>query len=198
MSTVMGEARGGWRTIDIVVAAALAVAFGVVFLAWNALYLATTPLFAFFWPAQAILYAVWLLPGVLVGLVIRRPGAAFFGGFVAAAVSLLLGSPYGLDALISGALQGGGAELGFAIGRYRTWNVAIAALAGGLAAVAAAVHDVLLYYPAVALPLQIAFGAIIVASGVIGAGIGGWLLSRALARTGVLAAFPSGRSQRAV
>lgn len=198
MSTATGEARGGWRMIDIVVAAALAVAFGVVFLAWNAFYLVTTPLFAFFWPAQAILYAVWLLPGVLAGLVIRRPGAAFFGGFVSAAVSVLLGSPYGVDALISGALQGAGAELGFALGRYRTWNLATAALAGGLAAAAAAVHDVILYFPGFALPLQVAFGVITIASGVIGAGIGGWLLSRALARTGVLAAFPSGRSQRAV
>jgi energy-coupling factor transport system substrate-specific component len=198
MTTATREAPGGWRTIDIVVAAALAVAFGVVFLAWNALYLATTPLFAFFWPAQAILYAVWLLPGVLAGLVIRRPGAALFGGFLAAAVSVLLGSPYGLDALISGALQGAGAELGFAVGRYRAWNLAIAAMAGGLAGVAAAVHDVILYFPAFALPLQVAFGAILIASGVIGAGVGGWLLARALARTGVLSAFPSGRSQRAI
>jgi energy-coupling factor transport system substrate-specific component len=192
------DTPGGWRTVDIVVTAALAVAFGVVFLAWNAFYLATTPLFAFFWPAQAVLYAIWLLPGVLAGLVVRRPGAAFFAGLASAAVSVLLGSPYGLDALISGALQGAGAELGFAIGRYRTWSLPIAALAGGLAGAFAAVHDVLLYYPAFALPLQIAFGLILVASGVVGAGLGGWLLSRALARTGVLAAFPSGRSQRVV
>ena len=33
--------RSDWRVVDIVVAAVVAVAFGVVFLAWNALYAAT-------------------------------------------------------------------------------------------------------------------------------------------------------------
>ena len=109
--------RNDWRVVDIVVAAVIAVAFGVVFLAWNAIYAATEPLFLALPPSQAIMYGVWLLPGVLVGLIVRRPGAAVFGGFVSAAVSVLLGSPYGIDALISGAIQGAGAELAFLIGR---------------------------------------------------------------------------------
>ena len=78
--------QGGWRIVDIVVASAVAVAFGVVFLAWNGLAAATLPLFAFLPPAQAILNGLWLLPAVLVGLIVRRPGAAFFGGLVSAAV----------------------------------------------------------------------------------------------------------------
>ena len=119
------QSSGGWRVVDIVVAAVIAVAFGVVFLAWNAIYTATEPVFAFLPPAQAVLYGIWLLPAVLVGLIVRRPGAAFFGGFVAAAVSVLLGSPYGADALVSGAIQGAGAELGFAIGLYRRWNLPV-------------------------------------------------------------------------
>ena len=45
-----------WRMVDVVVAAAVAVAFGIVFLAWNALYAATMPIFAFLPPAQAIMY----------------------------------------------------------------------------------------------------------------------------------------------
>ncbi len=122
-----------WRMVDVVVAAAVAVAFGIVFLAWNALYAATVPIFAFLPPAQAIMYGVWLLPGVLVGLIVRRPGAAVFGGLVSAAVSVLLGSPYGVDALISGAIQGAGAELGFALGLYRRWTLPFAILAGALA-----------------------------------------------------------------
>ncbi|MGH2427744.1 MAG: ECF transporter S component [Candidatus Limnocylindria bacterium] len=192
------DASNAWRTTDIVVAAVVAVAFGVVFVAWNALYAAAGPVFTFFWPAQAAMYGVWLLPGVLVGLIVRRPGAAFFGGFVSAAVSVLLGSPYGVDALISGAIQGGGAELGFAIGLYRAWNLPFAILAGALAGLAAAVHDVPLYYPEVGLPLQLAYGAFTIGSGAIVAGIGAWLLVRALAGTGVLSAFPSGRSQEPI
>ena len=122
-----------WRMVDVVVAAAVAVAFGIVFLAWNAVYAATIPIFAFLPPAQAIMNGLWLLPGVLVALIVRRPGAAVFGGLVSAAVSVLLGSPYGVDALISGAIQGAGAELGFALGLYRRWTLPFAILAGALA-----------------------------------------------------------------
>ena len=187
--------RQGWRVVDIVVAAVIAVAFGVVFLAWNLIYTAADPVFAFLRPAQAILYGIWLLPGVLVGLIVRRPGAAFFGGLVSAAVSVVLGSPYGADALISGALQGGGAEIGFALGMYRRWNLPFAALAGALAAIAAALHDIPIYYPDTGLDFQLVFAAALVLSGVLVAGIGGWLLLRALVGTGVLRDFAVGRDQ---
>ncbi len=56
-----------WRTVDIVVASVIAAAFGVVFWAWNLLWNASGAAFAFFPPAQAVLYGVWLLPGVLAG-----------------------------------------------------------------------------------------------------------------------------------
>ena len=190
--------RQGWRVVDIVVAAVIAVAFGVVFLAWNLLYTAADPVFAFLRPAQAILYGIWLLPGVLVGLIVRRPGAAFFGGLVSAAVSVVLGSPYGADALISGALQGGGAEIGFALGMYRRWNLPFAIVAGALAAVAAALHDIPIYYPDTGLDFQLVFAAALVLSGVLVAGIGAWLLLRALVGTGVLRDFAVGRDQREV
>lgn len=187
--------RSDWRIVDIVVAAVVAVAFGVVFLAWNALYAATSPIFAFLPPAQAIMYGVWLLPAVLVGLIVRRPGAAIFGGLVSAAVSVLLGSPYGADALISGAIQGGGAELAFAIGLYRRWNLPFAVLAGALSGVAAAIHDLVLYYPHAGTDFQAVYVAATVASGAAVAGLGAWLLLRALTAAGVLHEFAAGRDQ---
>lgn len=189
---------GGWRVVDIVVAAVVAVAFGVVFLAWNALYFLTEPLFAALPPAQAIMYGVWLLPGVLVGLIVRRPGAALFGGLVSAAVSVLLGSPYGADALISGAVQGGGAELGFAIGLYRAWTLPFAVLAGVLAGLAAAVHDVIVYYANLGADFWAVYAVATAISGALLAGIGGWLLVRAIVATGVLGEFEVGRQQRHV
>ena len=196
--TTSANAPQGWRVLDIVVAAVIAVAFGAGFLAWNALYAATTPVFAAFPPAQSIMYGIWLMPAVLVGLVVRRPGAALMGGFVSAAVSVLLGSPYGLDALISGALQGLGAELGFALFLYRAWSLLPAIVAGALAGLAAALHDIALYYPAVGLPLQAAYVAITVLSGAVVAGVGAWLLLRVLVRTGVLAEFAAGRTQERI
>jgi energy-coupling factor transport system substrate-specific component len=192
------ESRSGWRLVDIVVAAVVAVAFGAVFLAWNTIYAAADPLFAFLRPAQAVLYGVWLLPGVLVALIVRRPGAAFFGGLVSAAVSVLLGSPYGADALVSGAIQGGGAELAFALGLYRHWNLPFAMLAGALAGAAAAIHDLIVYYYDTGPDFWLVYGVATVASGVVIAGIGSWLLLRALVATGVLGDFEAGRQQREV
>jgi len=187
--------RGGWRTVDIVVAAAVAVAFGVVFVAWNGLWALTTPLFAALLAAQGIMYGVWLLPGVLVGLIVRRPGAALFGGVVSAAVSALIGSQWGLDALISGAVQGAGAEVAFALFGYRWWRLPVAMLAGALAGLGASIHDIIVYYPDTDATYWAVFTATTILSGVLIAGVGSWLLLRALVATGVLHEFAAGRGQ---
>lgn len=196
--TVTTPPEGGWRTVDIVVASVVSVAFGVVFVAWNALYAITEPLFVALPPAQAILYGIWLLPGVLVGLIVRRPGAAFFGGVVSASVSALIGSQWGLDAVVSGALQGGGAELAFALGAYRAWNLPFAVLAGVLAGIGATIHDVAVYYPDTGIEFWLVYGLAAVISGALLAGVGAWYLVRAMAAAGVLGQFPAGRHQREV
>jgi energy-coupling factor transport system substrate-specific component len=198
MTTSTTGRGNGWRTVDIVVAAAISVAFGVAFLAWNGLAVLTAPAFAFLPPAQAILNGLWLLPAVLVGLIVRRPGAAFFGGFVAAAVSVVLGSIYGVDALVSGLVQGVGAEIGFAVGLYRRWTLPFAMLSGALAGLAATIHDVPIYYRGAGADVWLVYGIASVASGAILAGIGAWLLVRALVRTGVLREFAVGREQRPI
>lgn len=187
-----------WRTVDIVVTAAIAVAFGVVYWAWNVLFVGTTPAFAFLPPAQYILSGVWLVAGVLAGLIVRKPGAALFAELVAAAVSVLLGSPWSLDVALSGLYQGAGAELAFALFRYRRWDVIVTLLAAVLAAVGEWLHDIPLYYAAIPFPDQLLIGVFMLVSAVLIAGIGTWWLFRALVQTGVLAQFPSGRSQQRV
>ncbi len=187
-----------WRTVDIVVTAAIAVAFGVVFWAWNALWAATGPAFAAVPPAQNILYGTWLAAGVVAGLVVQKPGAALFAELVAASVSLILGSQWGLDAALSGLFQGAGAELGFALFRYRRFDLIAAALAAALAAVGAWIHDTPLYYAELPLVDQLVIGAFMLVSAVIIAGIGSAWLVRALVQTGVLSQFPSGRAQQRI
>ena len=188
---------GSWRTVDIVVAAAIAVAFGVVFWAWNTVWAATTPIFTFLPVAQNLLYGVWLIPAVLGALVIRKPGAALFTELVAASVSALLGSQWGLDTLVSGLIQGGAAEVVFALFRYRSWTGAVAVLAAVATAVGAWIHDMPLYYPELGLGGWIPFLVFMVVSAAIVAGIGSWYLMRALANAGALSAFPSGQARRA-
>ena len=187
-----------WRTVDIVVTAAIAVAFGVVFWAWNALWAAATPAFVAVPPAQNILYGTWLAAGVVAGLVVQKPGAALFAELVAASVSLILGSQWGLDAALSGLFQGAGAELGFALFRYRRWDLMASLLAAALAAVAAWLHDTPLYYAELPLADQLLIGVFMLISAVIIAGVGSWWLTRMLVQTGVLAQFPSGRTQQRI
>jgi energy-coupling factor transport system substrate-specific component len=192
MSTNASVDRG-WRTVDIVVAAVLAVVFGVVFWQWGVVWA-----WAFTPPANPLAYLVsgmWLVPGVLAALIIRRPGAALLTEALAGLVSAFLGSVWGLDTVLSGVAQGLGAELIFAVTLYRSFGPITAALAGGVAAVGEWLHDTVFYFAGTGFDVLLAYGGMMIVSGVLIAGLGSWLLVRALLPTGVLAGFPAGRGQ---
>lgn len=191
-------APAGWRTVDIVVVAVIAVAFGAVFQAWNVVWEAVGPAFAAFPPLQGLIYGVWMLPAVIAPLVVRKPGAALFAELVAASASALFGTPWGLLTIVYGLIEGGAAELIFAMTGYRRWNVGVAIIAGAAAGIGGALLDLVTYYPSWAASWQVTYAVLVTASSAVVAGLGGWLLTRALADTGVLAPFPSGRSQRTV
>jgi energy-coupling factor transport system substrate-specific component len=187
-----------WRVVDIVVASSIAVAFGVVFWAWGNLWNAAQSAFTGFPPAQGVMYGVWLLPGVLGALVIRKPGAAIYTELVASIVSALLGTAWGLQVVLYGLVEGAAPELVFAFLLYRSWRLPAALAAGAVAGVAAALLDLAFYYTAWAGGWQLTYTVLLAASSLVVAGVGSWLLVRALARTGVLAPFPSGRDQQLV
>jgi energy-coupling factor transport system substrate-specific component len=182
-----------WRTVDIVVTAVLGVAFGVVFWAWNLLWAATGAAFAAFPPAQAFMYGVWLLPAVLAPLVVRKPGAGLFAELVAAILSALLGSSWGSIILLYGLLQGVAGELGYAVFGWRRFGWPQALLSSLLAGAMAAVLDLVFYYPTWSGGWKVTYLVVVAASTVVVAGIGGTALVRALARTGALSSFASGR-----
>ncbi|MFF1539315.1 ECF transporter S component [Microbacterium sp. NPDC058269] len=186
-----------WRVVDIVVAAVLGVAIGLVFWGWN------TIGYAWFGAADAltpglggIAVGIWLLGGVVGGLVIRKPGAALVVELVAAIVSMLIGNVWGVSTVLSGIVQGLGAEIIFAFFFYRRFGIAVAALAGVGAAVAAWVFE-LFYGSSPNVLKSVEFNTIylvsVVVSGAILAGVVGWLLVRALAVTGALNRFAVGR-----
>jgi energy-coupling factor transport system substrate-specific component len=180
-----------WRTVDIVTTAVLGVAFGVVFIVWNLLNTAV----ALVPPISGIMNGVYLLPGVVAGLLVRKPGAATFASTLAAAVSLLA-SPYGGIIVIYGVVQGLGGELGFALTRYRSFGWVTAVLAGITAGLSTSVLDMTIYYPEVGFwSVKVPYTLLTVVSSVAIAGVLGLLLVRALARTGALSAFASGRSR---
>ncbi|HEV2251425.1 MAG TPA: ECF transporter S component [Candidatus Limnocylindria bacterium] len=198
MAVPRASTSSAWRTVDIVVAAVIAVAFGVVFWAWNALWAATSPAFAALPASQYLISGVWLVPAVLGGFVIRKPGAGLFCELLAAIVSALIGSQWGLDTVVSGVVQGGGAEIVFLLFRYQQWTLTVAALAATASALAAWVHDMIVYYPDLGAGAWAVFVPFYVISAAVIAGLGSFYLVRSLAETGVLASFPSGRTQRRI
>lgn len=179
-----------WRTRDIVVAAVIGVAFGVVFWAWGLAWAALDPVFAFAPFLKDLFYAVWLVPAVLAPYIIRKPGAAVFAEMVAAGVSALIGSQWGVDTLLSGFLQGAAAELVFAFTLYRNWTFPVLVVAAVASAAAAWLHDWVVWYSTIGTDVQIVRGvAMGISAAVIVAG-GTVLLTRSLRRAGVLEGFP--------
>lgn len=189
---VLSQLRS-WRTVDIVVAAVVGVAAGVVFWLWNIVWSVTTPLFVGFPPAQAVVYGMWLISGVLGGLIIRKPGAALLTSIAAASVSALLGTQWGVMVVVEGVLQGLLPELVFLAFGYRRWGMGVAMLAAAAAGLSPAVRDNLVFYATWPVHFQIVYGVIVVISAVLIAGVGARLLTTALARSGALAPFPSAR-----
>ena len=184
-----------WRTRDILVAAVIGVAFGVAFWFWGAYVWGwSEPFFEAFKPAQYVISGVWLMPAVIAPLIVRKPGAALFAEIVAATVSALIGTQWGLDVLLSGFVQGAGAELVFAFGLYRAWGPLAAVLAGVGASFGEALHDLPIYFPSDQFGLDFQAGIVtaMVASGTVIAGLGGWYLVRALRKAGVLESFAPG------
>jgi energy-coupling factor transport system substrate-specific component len=186
-----------YRTIDLVTIATLAVAFGVVFWGWGKLYAPLSGLAVFsFPPSAALLAGPWLMAGVVGGLIVRKPGAAFATEFLAAAVSTVVlgGTEWGLTVFASGFFQGLGAELVFLAVFYKRFGVVVAMASAALAAVIEAVYEWTQPFAAAwDFGYKLAHLGFLTISGIVVAGIGSWLLVAALARAGVLDAFGPGR-----
>ncbi|AQT81294.1 hypothetical protein B1R94_21615 [Mycolicibacterium litorale] len=182
-----------WRVVDIVVASVIGVASGVVYWGWD---LATNGLgvpLQFLPGLSSILGGVWLIAGVLGGLVIRKPGAAVYAELLAAVVSAVIGTQWGFLTLASGLAQGVGAEIVFAVLLYRRFGLPTAALAGAVSGLALAINDLILWYPGVTNTFRLVYLVGSIASGLVIAGIGSFYLVRALARSGALSRFAAGR-----
>ena len=196
MSTTRTTQRSTWRVVDIVIASVIAVASGVVFWAWSASYGLFSLAFTAFPPGTALLTGLWLFPAVLGALIIRKPGAALFCEVLAAVVEALLGTHWGMPVLISGLVQGLGAELVFALFRYRRWNATVALFAGALSGLFMGVNEIFIYYPDMEPVKAIIYVACAVISGAVIAGFLAWILVQNLAKTGVLSSLASGKTRR--
>lgn len=187
----------GWRVVDIVVAAVLGVAIGLVFWIWNSIGGAWFGAMDAVTPGLGgLAVGIWLLGGVVGGLVIRKPGAALLVEVIAAAVSAAIGNQWGITTLYSGLAQGLGAELIFLLFAYRRFGVAVAMLAGAGAGVGAWVLEFIMGNRAKSASFNLIYLGCLIVSGAILAGLLAWLLVKALAATGALDRFAAGREAR--
>lgn len=192
--TITAPNRFGWRVVDIVVASVIGVASGLIFVVWNIAFTpVTTPLAAFLPGLQALGGGFWLFAGVLTALVVRKPGAALFGELLAAIVSALVGNQWGASTLLSGLVQGLGAELVFAAFLYANWRLGVAILAGAGSGLAMAINDLIVWFPGSGTFFITVYTISAVVGGALIAGLLSWLAVRGLARTGALSRFAAGR-----
>lgn len=185
-----------WRVVDIVVASVLGVAVGLLFWFWNGVGYGWFEALNVLTPGLGGLAGgVWIAGGVLGGLIIRKPGAALYVEFVGATVSALIGNFWGPATIISGLAQGLGAELIFLLFFYRRFTVVVAALAGAASGFGAWFNELFVgSTPNILKSFE--FNAIYLTTWLISGAVVGvlcWLLVRALAKTGALDRFASGR-----
>jgi energy-coupling factor transport system substrate-specific component len=173
-----------WKTRDLIITAALAVALGVLMWAWSVLYQGGEAIFSKV--GANLLYGVYFLPGILIPYIVRKPGAALLGSTLAAAVEIM-GTQWGLPAIIYGVLQGLGAEAVFAARGWKDYRFVMLAIASILSMVFGFVFEYWQYSYAQLEPLvQAAYFLLRIPSALVLAAWLGKALADALARTGVL------------
>ena len=182
-----------WRVVDIAVASVIGVASALIFS------LGVGDLIGLVMPGfQGIYNGLWLFAGPLAAVIVRKPGAATYAELLGGVIESLMGNQWtGMDTFSTSLMQGAFAELAFLIVLYRVWNVPITMLSGAFAGVAVWLHDIFMRGQAFTGQYITIYLVTSVISGIVFAGIVVWYLYRAIARTGALDKFASGREVRA-
>jgi energy-coupling factor transport system substrate-specific component len=187
-----------WTTLDIVMVAVVGVVFAVLYWAYN-------QLFAFLFPfisaspvtIQAFV-GFWFIAGTVAACIIQKPGAALLGEVIAAIISMLLGSIWGVWILVSGLVQGAATEAVFAGFRWKKFNYFTVSLAGVVTALVSfffpeSVTEGYLQYRVLIIIAMLIVRSI--SGGLLG-GAAGKALTDAVARTGILRNFSIGKRNR--
>jgi energy-coupling factor transport system permease protein len=197
-STTTAASKLSWRGIDLVTTAILSAALGVAFWGFDTfVYPVTSTIGNLYPPLSELQLGVWIIPAVLGGVLVRKPGAALYAELIAASLELILGgNPWSYTVLISGACQAVGVEVVLAAVRYRGLTLPLAMLGGAISAVFEVIYEYFSWVPEYS-PVQKAVYMVCgVISGAVIAGGLGWGIVRALGAAGVINAFAAGREAR--
>jgi energy-coupling factor transport system substrate-specific component len=176
--------RFSWKLGELVTVVVLAVALGVLWWGWTFFTALFTPLKAV--GLDYLFVGMWLTGGTLIPFLVRRPGVAFIGEVLAAVVEGFI-TQWGITAVLWGLVQGLGAELVFALFRYRTYNLLVLVLAGAVSGILSWMLDfVYSNYLGLAHWIWAVQAGSVIIGGAFWAGFLAWLIGRGVLRTGVL------------
>ncbi len=184
-----------YNTMDVVMIAVIGVVFAILFWAYNQLFAFIFPFISASPITIQIFVGFWFIAGTVAGYIIQKPGAAFLGEFIAAVVSMLLGSIWGVWVVVSGIMQGLGTEAVFAAYRYKKFNYLVVSLAGIFTAL------ISFFFPeavtegffAYRVPIIIGMLVVRMASGAVLGGVLGKVITDGVAKTGILRNFKIGK-----
>lgn len=185
-----------WTLRETLIVAVLGAVFGVLYLGWVQVWLVAQAIFGAL--TMDVVMGFWFIVSIIAAAIIRKPGVALVSEFLAAVVQVLMGSPAGLMLLLTGLVQGAGAEAVFAATRWKRYTLPVLMAAGVGAAVASFAYTWVRFdYGSLAPGLLVAMFLLRCTSGALLGGLLGHVIVQALYRTGVLSGLAIDRDRRA-
>ncbi|MGE8207132.1 ECF transporter S component [Heyndrickxia sp. NPDC080065] len=181
-----------WNLREIVVMSVLGIVFAIVYLLFAQL---GNVFFGLVGPiGYEPIFGIWFIVSIIVANIIRKPGAAVLSETIAAFVEILIGNAVGPRLLISGFIQGLGAEAVFAATgwkRYSTWVLMLAGVGASIFSFAWGYF--ISGFATLSTTYVLSMLVIRMISGALLAGLLGKYISEGLAKTGVLNGMPLGK-----
>ncbi|QDW75383.1 hypothetical protein FND36_15810 [Lachnospiraceae bacterium KGMB03038] len=102
-----------FTTKEVVVVAMVAAVIGVIYTLLDWAYMPLSAVLGTVF--MELTFGIYMLSAMMPMYLVRKPGFAIFGALVTAGVNLLLGSPYGLQLVLAGFLEGLAVEIGYGV-----------------------------------------------------------------------------------
>jgi energy-coupling factor transport system substrate-specific component len=175
----------GWTLRETLIVTVIGAVFAVLYIGWVQVWLIAQAIFG---PVTMdVVMGFWFIASIVAAAIVRKPGAAIAAEVLAAGVEILLGSPGGLLLILSGTIQGAGAEAVFAATRWRNYSLPVLMAAGVGASIFSFIYTWVRFdYGSLQPMLLIAMFVLRILSGAL---LGGWLghvTVQALYKTGAL------------
>jgi energy-coupling factor transport system permease protein len=181
-----------WKLREVIVLSVLSVVFAVVYLLFLQLGNVLFGMFGLI--GYDLIFGIWFIVSIIAAYIIRKPGAAFLSETIAATIEVMIGNAVGPRLIVSGMIQGLGAEMVFASTKWKNYSTWVLILAGMGSSVFSFVWGYFISGFATLSPSYVtAMFFVRLVSGALLAGLLGKYLGDGLARTGALNSFPLGK-----